>query len=194
MATARQSGNPWQKLEDLGGSPPARLEPIIGDALASQLKALEALFGKKLPGDYSDFLAWSRGRGVCFGWNTQVPAPEPYGSVGVNCLFGLNPDDSTSVQRQTRSFQQRIPQHLWIIGDDAGGNKICLRAEDNSVYFWDHEVSNDRMATMKKLTVSFKALVEAMRSDRQPGEQRTAVPAGLKVPAIKRMGSGRKKG
>ena len=35
--------------------------------------------------------------------------------------------------------QYRMPYSIFPIANDSGGNQICMDAEDEKIYFWDHE-------------------------------------------------------
>ena len=60
----------------------------------------------------------------------------------LNVLFGHAPGDAYDLLRNHEAYEGRIPAELLAVGNDPGGNLICLAVRGGkrgAVYFWDHE-------------------------------------------------------
>ena len=65
----------------------------------------------------------------------------------VNWFFGINTGKTyTDVEAALKTYRGRIPSRLFPIGDDPGGNLICLStagSDAGAVFFWDHEFERE---------------------------------------------------
>ena len=102
---------------------------------------LDQQLGRPIPFDYRDFLLKHNG---------GSPTPECFhirgnraGDIGIiNWFYGLTSDEDYDIREAVLTLRERIPAHFLPIGDDPGGNQLCisLAGEDaGTVYFWDHE-------------------------------------------------------
>jgi hypothetical protein len=117
---------------ELGGLVPH--EPMTRE----EVSAIENDLGELLPEDYRDLLqqygAADFGELVEFRTATGENAPFShfYGSSG----------GSQSLARRIKTYKDRMPDTIIPIGDDGGGNQICLGikgTERGSVFYWDHD-------------------------------------------------------
>lgn len=108
--------------------------------------SLERDIGCSLPEEYRKFLLEHNG---------GIPKPDGFSLVywgGKSeddrvSFYGLGPSvrKSHNLSWVLECFEGRIPSELISIGDDPGGNQICLciRGEQSgSLYFWDHELEH----------------------------------------------------
>ncbi len=105
----------------------------------------EKKLGVDFPQDYTNYLL--RHSGEVIDGSPMFPYLESYsgGNKGVlGVLFGVlpNEDDDYDLLESFETYFGRIPNDLLPIGEDPGGNIICLGVKDKrkaKVYFWDHE-------------------------------------------------------
>jgi hypothetical protein len=124
-----------------------KVEPISQDAL----DLLQQFLGFKLPNEYIEFLRFSGGARIY--QNTYSPINQEE-RVSIDCLYGLNQTDHNyDFVYHLKLYAARIPSHFITIGDDGGGNQICLGVKGpdrNKVYLWDHEFEADDGETPTK--------------------------------------------
>lgn len=104
-----------------------------------EISKFELQYNITLPTKYKEFLLESNGG-----------APEPSVFVipdepGISCingLYGIYTGDYEDVGENMEVFKGRMPEGFIPIGDDPGGNQICLGINKeyfDNIYFWDHE-------------------------------------------------------
>jgi hypothetical protein len=106
------------------------------------LAEFEQRSGILLPEQYKKFLQQQNGGRPALG-EFDVPS---WGDSIVNSFYGIAVGDSSDVERTMRSFSDVIPSHMIPIGNDPGGNQICIGIKGTSlgkIYFWDHESWDD---------------------------------------------------
>lgn len=133
--------------------------------------AFEQNYKIHLPTDYFKFLL-----------NHNGGSPEPclftknpdLGFIVINWLNGLLEGENGLVWN-IEIYDSRIPKRFLAIGDDPGGNQICLDVSSNStngaVYFWNHEEEyefdneTEILNNMSFLANSFERLIKSLVSD-----------------------------
>ncbi len=104
-----------------------------GAASDASLKALTEKYGD-LPPEYVEFLAIHDGveppSNVLSGTNYEV-------SVSAFLPASHVIDNANSIEGLSRG--------LLPFGEDGSGNFVCIGADDHRVYFWDHEIDNDKV-------------------------------------------------
>lgn len=148
-----------------------------GEPLAeTDIADFERDLGYSLPKDYRAFL---------LNYNGGVPKPDGFSLV----YWGGKPEENrvsfyglgASVHegdnlRWTQAcFTGRIPSELLPIGDDPGGNQICLcvRGEQSgSVYFWDHELEHapPTYKNTARLATTFSEFVSSLHEIKREWE------------------------
>jgi hypothetical protein len=124
------------KIGLLGGIVPvdAAFDPVR----ERELRAIEAALGVSLPHDYREFL---QTYGCCsFGALVQFCSMEGDGGP-LSLFFGSKSAGCYGLMRNIKMLQDRMPETIIPIGDDGGGNKVCLGIkgdERGKVYYWDH--------------------------------------------------------
>jgi len=106
----------------------------------------ERYLGCPLPRDYRKFL---------LNHNGGTPEPDGFSLVywgGKSeddqvSFYGLGPSvrEGHNLRWTQECFKGRIPSELLPIGDDPGGNQLCLcihGKQSGSVHFWDHELEH----------------------------------------------------
>lgn len=138
-------------FERLGG-----IEPAVGTKFnplnERDLKAIESAAGAKLPSGYRRFLAIygavAFSEPVYFRLNSPFPLAYSKNNRGIiSELFGkLNPEfpkaKGIGVLHRFRLLRESLGDSLLPIGDNGGGDILCLRIRgktSGSVYLWDHE-------------------------------------------------------
>lgn len=107
--------------------------PKAGAASKSSLAELARRYGD-LPPEYVDFLADHDGA-------------KPPSNVleGTNFSVGVNAFLPASEIIERANSVEGLSGNLLPFGEDDSGNFVCLGANDHRVYFWDHEIENDKV-------------------------------------------------
>jgi hypothetical protein len=103
--------------------------------------ALEKFVGAPLPTDYRAFLLTYNGGRVEPSVFSMQNCPNSTHGI-LNWLFGLHGGEYYDLLAAIDTYRDRVPPNLLPIGDDPGGNLICLSlsgSDRGAVYFWDHE-------------------------------------------------------
>lgn len=103
-----------------------------------QIEQFEVRNNLKLPEKYKTFL---------LKWNGGYTEPslfsisEEQGTSVVNVLNGIG-NMYDNLDKVIDIYEYRLPEGFVPIGDDPGGNVICLGTKEpyyENIYFWDHE-------------------------------------------------------
>lgn len=139
------------RLSELG-----KLYPVRGENFypltESEIQNLEKTIGERLTEPYRSLLAkygnWSFSEFVSYPCSNltmmEIIRGKPINLSENNWLsymYGGAEDDTYSLQRAIKTYKERMPETLIPIGDDGGGNKICLGVsgeEKGKVFYWDH--------------------------------------------------------
>ena len=132
------------KFRSLGGIVPAGDVFIRVDE--EELSSLETSLGAPLPRDYRLFLseygASMFGEYVMFQPVHRFPMTISSGGKGpFSHFYGAKSERHQRLIKKIATFQGRMPDTVIPIGDDGGGNQICLGItgnEKDKVYYWDH--------------------------------------------------------
>ena len=104
----------------------------------------------KLPEKYKQFM---------LKWNGGYPEPNLFrisdkqGTSVVNILNGIG-DMYDNLEKVMEIYKNRLPNSFIPIGDDPGGNVICLGIEkpyNEAIYFWDHENESSNPEVMSNM-------------------------------------------
>jgi len=138
---------------------------------------LEGEIGHKFPSEYMRFL---------LDYNGGMPQPDCHdvqntegtniGSfVGIHVFYSIagveakssDQEDDYTIEWSYSTYQGRIPENFLPIGEDAGGNQICLslNGEDRgSVWYWDHEaeIAPPSYRNCYKIADSFQTLLDGL--------------------------------
>ena len=155
-----------EKMKQLGAyyvrdGDPGRLDP-------SEIKSIEHQIGFRLPDDYAHFLADYGG--YAFESYVEFPYLQSYpgGERGMfNVFFGIMPGSSYDLTGNLRTYQGRISSDLLPIGNDPGGNIICLSIvgdDRGAVYFWDHEEEASEGSNAYLIARSFDEFINSLES------------------------------
>lgn len=144
----------------------------------ADLKNYEEKIGIEFPQDYKEFLKEYSGQS--FEREPRFPYLEDYpgGKHGIFSIFyGIMPGDSYDLIEAVNTYKGRINNDLLPIGEDPGGNIICLAVKgENSgkVYFWDHEeekvVPNDSKTDDTNLYLVSNSFADFIQSLQLPEE------------------------
>jgi len=114
---------------------------------SAQIEEVEDRLGVTLPGDYKDLLM--RNNGGYLQGNTLTPGSD----YSIRQLFSagvVDDPDVEDLESQATFYHEHadfpIPADLLPIGEDEGGNVICLKTseDDNgAIYFWTHDAPAD---------------------------------------------------
>lgn len=113
-----------------------------GSASAMDLAEFEQRRGISLPEPYRIFLSQQNGGLPNLG-EFDVPG---WGESVANSFYGLCIGGVHDIERAIESFRGAIPADVIPIGNDPGGNQICLGVKGErfgKVYFWDHNDWDD---------------------------------------------------
>ncbi|AZZ95517.1 SMI1/KNR4 family protein [Hahella sp. KA22] len=109
----------------------------------SRIEELEKRFSVKFPLQYLDYLKE---------YNGGHPEPDGFlfkdesdGSI-VDRFFGVDVEEHSDLEHYFSVYRTRIPNYMFPIGRDPGGNLILIGVLGDKVgkiYFWDHEEEAD---------------------------------------------------
>ena len=124
-------------------------KPVLQDSYdpisKSELEAFEDKLGIDLPADYRSFLLEHNGG------DYPATVSTPYGldnpkSAFIGVFYGLNAQDDFDLLDAYEVLCEQLPLGILPIGDDDGGNEICLVVTEQdygSIWFWHHELSQN---------------------------------------------------
>ena len=111
---------------------------------------------------------------------TNGGSPKPHiflisneqGESSINGLFGIYTGEYEDIGTRMEVFDGRIPDGFLPIGDDPGGNLICLGINEkyyDKIYFWDHEEEADEpdMTNMYFLANDIDELFNKLYEDKE---------------------------
>ena len=104
-----------------------------GAASDASIKALTERYGD-LPSEFVEFLAIHDG--------VQPPSNV---LAGTNYGVSVNGFLPASEIIDRANSTEGLSSNLLPFGEDDSGNFVCICAEDHRVYFWDHEIDNDKV-------------------------------------------------
>jgi SMI1-KNR4 cell-wall len=89
-----------------------------------------------------------------------------YSYVGIACFLNLAKDEN-SIEHACNLYRDRIPSEFLPVADAVGGNLILIQIPTQHIYFWDHELEEDKefeagYEALTKLNESFDDFLQAM--------------------------------
>lgn len=148
----------------------------------AQIPILESRVRATLPRAYKELLIQ---------YNSAVPEENVYRTdrvtTNIAYFFGVTADQGHDLVAQNEvMFANRLPRGVLAVAHAGGGNLICLRISDGSVYFWNHEqeATEDEepgYGNMVKLAASFQEFLEQL----QPYRREDFFPNASKVKSVK---------
>jgi len=136
------------------------IESPYGCADPKKLAAIEASRGISLPEDYKTFLLDCGGGSLIE--NTVDALARDEGYFEIRTLHGVDPQSGvlfSDLDGMQDSYEGAVPDDLFVIGSDHGGNLITmLVASPYTVFWWDHETGE-----RAKLAADFSDLLERVK-------------------------------
>jgi cell wall assembly regulator SMI1 len=112
----------------------------------STVSRFEKKIGFILPNDFKDFLYEFNGGLTEEGSDVFFINDRKKNSM-IDKFFGLDLKPSSNIEYLLDYYSDRFPKGIIPIGEDPGGNYICLNVNEGKdygkVYFYDHEVDNE---------------------------------------------------
>ena len=141
--------------------PMPRIENTAAQLDSQTLSSIELELGVELPHEYRVFLLQHNG-------GEPVPPYFRIGKGGSQLSFFLSVGAERAIfdlVSTTHSFRSRIPAELLPVGEDAGGNFVCIGVSGEhrgKVFFWDHEEEreNPGFHNVGKIAESFSDFLE----------------------------------
>jgi SMI1/KNR4 family protein SUKH-1 len=133
------------RFEELGGLAPVKGQQFI-PVDESEIASVEQTLGAPLPDLYRTFLETfgaSRFREMVE-FTPVVPLPPSISSDGlgfINVFYGSAAHTPYDLTGMLELYQQRMPEGFLPIGDDGGGDQICLMVlgeKRGKLFYWDH--------------------------------------------------------
>jgi hypothetical protein len=131
------------------------------------ISAFEAKYSYALPPDYRAFLTKFNGGKPRPSAFLTASDGSPYTDSLVHSLFPLDPKHPNNLEMNVGLMRGRLPAGLLAIGEDPGGNLICIGAQAGPdyghVFFWDHEreLSHRHLAVVK-IAESFSTFMASL--------------------------------
>lgn len=119
-----------------------KMTEVFGFASQEVLKDFERKHAFSLPDEYKLFLTHQNG-GVPNLGKFIVPG---WGESLVILFYGIGIGGTNDIESTIKSFRDLLDLDVVPIGDDPGGNQICLGLRNErlgKVYFWDHNDWDD---------------------------------------------------
>lgn len=116
-------------------------------ASEEEIQQAERQLGVAFPQDYREFVSQYDG---------AIPEENIFGNdfnIGIRNFISV-----LELMNEALAIE-RLPNNVWPIAADSNGNYICIRKNDFSVLFWDHEVENGD----KHLASSFGEFLERLK-------------------------------
>lgn len=146
-----------------------------GLATAADINKFESIIGFKLPCEYESFLLNVNGGKPSLNKFFYKDKNGPYTDSVLRSMFTLDDNDSCSLITYYDIYTNsgRIPNHIIPIGDDFGGNVVCISlggSDRGNIYFWDHEneAYDDEVASydnLHLLALSFSEFLDALQEE-----------------------------
>jgi hypothetical protein len=129
----------------------------------------ESRIGHPLPDDYQQFLRmYNGGKPKPSGFRFVLRRGHYSDSV-VNWLYAIGGMQGLDLEWNRDTFSHRMPRDLLPIGEDPGGNQICLGIAGDvrgKIYFWDHErEAGGDWSNVDLVADSFDAFLRGLTAD-----------------------------
>lgn len=121
----------------------------------------------KLPGQYKNFLLEYNGG---YAEPNIFKISDEQGESALNTLYGLDiSEDYDELSSVYETLDGIIPANFISVGDDAGGNQICLGLDGTDrgkIYVWIHDMgADDDMSDMFLLADDFSSFLDNLYED-----------------------------
>lgn len=142
------------------------MSKTYGAASEADLNGLESIYNLVLPKAYREFLSKQNG-----GRPELRPFNVPgWGSSVVNTFYGVGIGGIYDLEMVREAFEGVIPEGVFAIADDPGGNQLCIGVEGEKrgkVYFWFHEAgdTDEEAAALFEVAPSFEAFLALCSSN-----------------------------
>ncbi len=127
-----------------------KIEDSFGRVSLKEIEDVEMRNSISYPESYKKFLLQSNGGEPVI---NVFEIPNWIGARScVNVLFGIHDEEYDNLEEYADSLAGRLPKGFVPIGDDPGGNLLCIGTEDEyrgKIYFWDHEDELDEEGLSK---------------------------------------------
>jgi hypothetical protein len=137
------------------------------------LEALEQVWGFKLPSSYRTFILKYNG-GVPINDTFYFKNDLSRGAL-IQIFLGVTPEKNANLLKHLQTYQGRIPNAMFPIAYDPGGNLILLAVKGpdrGKIFFWDHEneVDSDldevpRYSNLTLIADSFNEFLSILKSE-----------------------------
>lgn len=121
-----------------------KLQRDNGGTNYSSIDSFESKLSLSLPEEYREFLYQYNGGLTSEGSDTYLINEK---QVVIDRLFGIDTKPSYDIESLLYSYADRFPKGIIPIGEDPGGNYICLNVnmgvDYGKVLFYDHEIENE---------------------------------------------------
>jgi hypothetical protein len=125
----------------------------LGDNIVTleQIKKLQLQTKIEFPKDYIEFIIQHNG-GIPEPNFFEIPNQDGNGSY-VDLFFGIDVPSYANLKDILEVYKNRLPEGFVPIGEDPGGNLICIGTRIpyiGNIYFWDHHDELDESGLSKK--------------------------------------------
>jgi hypothetical protein len=111
----------------------------------AEIERLEKLIDLKFPVDYVNHLIKFNG-GNCSPNRFSFLENKKETSSSIDWFLAVYDGEFDNLERYLRDYKiedKRLPLDIIPFAHDSGGNLICISANNEKVYFWDHEKEVD---------------------------------------------------
>lgn len=128
------------------------------------IEEFEAKYAVFLPVQYRDFLLEYNGGNVK---PNVFKISDDEGETALNTLYGLDINESyDELSSVFDSLYGEIPNEFISIGDDSGGNQICLGTSEEyagKIYIFLHDIEpTEKMSNMFLISDSFDSFLDSL--------------------------------
>ncbi|MGV2962607.1 SMI1/KNR4 family protein [Paenibacillus sp. AGC30] len=128
------------------------------------IEEFEAKYDVVLPVQYRDFLLEYNGGNVK---PNVFKISDDEGETALNTLYGLDINESyDELSSVFDSLYGEIPNEFISIGDDSGGNQICLGTSEEyagKIYIFLHDIEpTEKMSNMFLISDSFDSFLDSL--------------------------------
>ncbi|UPK42414.1 SMI1/KNR4 family protein [Paenibacillus pabuli] len=128
------------------------------------IEEFEAKYAVVLPVQYRDFLLEYNGGNVK---PNVFKISDDEGETALNTLYGLDINESyDELSSVFDSLYGEIPNEFISIGDDSGGNQICLGTSEEyagKIYIFLHDIEpTEKMSNMFLISDSFDSFLDSL--------------------------------